>query len=243
MRREPIIDPPKTLSQSICNELAGEIIRRELVPGTRLDEQSLASRFGVSRSPVRDALRQLATTRLVDYVPHRGFSVVAVDRAELDGLFEAAGEIETLCARLCARRAGSAERKRIELIHQNAAKAVAAGDVKVYAALNEDFHRAVFQGAHNKTLSEVAHTLRQRLAPFRSQMFFIADNRMAESSDEHAALVRALLAEDAEGAARAMREHAAHSAMNALHRLGQEGSAERAVVAVGAKRPSRREAG
>ncbi|HET9341263.1 MAG TPA: GntR family transcriptional regulator [Casimicrobiaceae bacterium] len=216
------MDAPRTLSQTICSTLAGEIIRREIAPGARLDEQSLASRFGVSRSPVRDALRQLATTRLVDYVPHRGFSVVAVDHAELDGLFEASGEIETLCARLCALRAGPAERKRIELIHQGAAKATVAGDDKVYSTLNEDLHQAIFQGAHNKTLAEVAQTLRQRLAPFRSRMFFAADHRMAASHDEHGVLVRAVLAQDADGAAQAMREHAANSAINALQRLGQE---------------------
>ena len=113
-----------TLSHSISQQLAAEIIGRELAPGTRLDEVSLAARFGVSRSPVRDALRQLSATRLVAYAPHRGFSVVAIDRAELGGLFEASGEVEALCARLCTQRALPAERKRIQMIHASAAKAL-----------------------------------------------------------------------------------------------------------------------
>src|SRR5690348_9756087 len=154
----------KTLSQTISQQLATEIVRRELAPGTHLDEVSLAARFGVSRSPVRDALRQLAATRLVAYFPHRGFSVMAVDQDELDGLFEASGEIETLCARLCAQRALPAERKRIQMIHASTDKALTSRNVKVYSVLNEELHNAVFAGAHNKTLEEVAHNLRQRLA-------------------------------------------------------------------------------
>ena len=215
----------RTLSQAISQQLAAEIIRRELAPGAHLDEVSLAARFGVSRSPVRDALRQLAATRLVAYMPHRGFSVVAVDQAQLDGLFEASGEIETLCARLCAQRALPAERKRIQMIHASTGKALDSRNVKVYSSLNEDLHNAVLAGAHNKTLEEVAHNLRQRLAPFRDRVFFVSHNRMARSHDEHDDLVKAIVAEDGDAAALAMREHAAHSAMNAMEHLNEERAA------------------
>ncbi len=210
----------RTLSHTISEQLAGEIVRHRLAPGVRLDEVSLAARFGVSRSPVRDALRQLAATRLVAYAPHRGFSVVAIDQAELDGLLEASGEVEALCARLCAQRALPAERKRIQMLHASAAKALAEYDVATYASLNEGLHHAVFAGAHNKTLEEVANNLRQRLAPFRAQSFFTSHNRMARSHDEHADVVKAILAEDAPAAQRAMREHAANSAMNARDHVG-----------------------
>ena len=215
----------RTLSQTISQQLAAEIIRGELVPGARLDEVSLAARFGVSRSPVRDALRQLSATRLVEYAPHRGFSVVAIDRAELGGLFEASGEIEALCAGLCTQRALPAERKRIQMIHESAAKALGSRNVKVYASLNEEFHRAIFAGAHNQTLEEVANNLRQRLAPFRGRMFFVSHNRMSRSHDEHEALVAAIIAQDAAAATNAMREHGAHSAMNALERMREEAAA------------------
>jgi len=220
----------KTLSETIAEQLADEIIRRQIAPGTRLDEQSLADRFGVSRSPIRDALRTLAATRLVDHVPRRGFTVAEVDSAELDALFEAAGEIEALCARLCAHRAGPVERKRIELLHQSMDKAVQNDDPKVFAALNEELHRTIHAGARNRTLEEVAQGLRRRMAPFRSAIFFTADNRMHTSQEEHSALVRAIQARDADGAGRAMHEHAAHSSMNALQRMGQEVSSPAAEL-------------
>jgi len=215
----------RTLSQTISQQLATEIIRRELAPGTHLDEVSLAARFGVSRSPVRDALRQLSATRLVAYAPHRGFSVVAIDQAELGGLFEASGEIEALCARLCTQRALPAERKRIQMIHSSTAKAIASRNVKVYATLNEELHQAIFAGAHNETLKDVAHNLRQRLAPFRGRMFFVSHNRMSRSHDEHEALVAAIIAQDPDAAAHAMLDHAAHSAMNAMERMSDEAGA------------------
>ncbi|GAA0521133.1 GntR family transcriptional regulator [Pigmentiphaga sp. GD03639] len=214
--------PGKTLSQTVADQLAEEIVRGRFQPGERLDEQSIATRFNVSRSPVRDALRQLASTRLVEYLPRRGFSVAVMAESDLDGLFEASGEVEALCAKLCALRAAPSDRKRIEFIHQQATDAVARGDSQAYAALNEEFHALIYAGARNKTLQEIALGLRQRLAPFRAQGFFVAENRLQHSHVEHEALVKALLEHDGEAAAQAMHSHAANSAMNVLQHFGRE---------------------
>lgn len=216
MPRAPNPDQNKTLSQAVADQLASEIICGKLRPGVRLDEQSIANRFEVSRSPVRDALRQLAATKMVLYIPHRGFSVAAVDASALESLFETAGEIEALCAKWCALRAGAAERKRIGDVLAQGASVLQAGDAKSYSRLNDELHTLIYAGAHNPALAEIAHNLRQRLAAFRSNMFFTADNRMRMSHAEHAELVDAILTQDAGRAARAMRDHAAHSAMNAL---------------------------
>lgn len=217
----------KTRSQMVCEHVTDEILRGKLLPGTRLDEQSLADRFGVSRSPIRDALRQLAATRLVLYVPHRGFSVAAVDSAELDDLFETSGEIEALCARLCALRAGPAERKRLEAVHQQSAEALRARDAKNYSRLNDELHGLIYAGTRNNALREIALNLRQRLAPFRSRVFFTTDNRMQSSHREHAQLIKSILEHDGDAAARAMQEHAAHSAMNALRYFAAKEVGER----------------
>jgi DNA-binding GntR family transcriptional regulator len=205
----------KTLSQAICEHVTEEIVRGDLAPGMRLDEQSLADRFGVSRSPIRDALRQLAATRLVLYVPHRGFSVAAVEPSELDGLFETAGEIEAVCAKLCALRATAAERKQLELLHTLSTSVIRAKDERRYSALNDELHNLIYTGAHNGALAEIAVNLRQRLAPFRARLFFRTGNRMQESHREHGVLIAAIIAQDGEAAANAMHDHAARSAMNA----------------------------
>ncbi|MEG0002604.1 MAG: GntR family transcriptional regulator [Comamonas sp.] len=209
----------KTLSQTISEQLAEEIVMHKFRPGERLDEQSIALRFNVSRSPVRDALQHLASTKLVEYLPRRGFSVAEVDSSELRGLFEAAGEVEALCAKLCALRAALSEQKQIEYLHLQAMDAKNRGDENAYAQLNEEFHAQIHAGAHNRTLEEIARTLRQRLAPFRSKVFFVTENRLAHSNDEHAKIVDAIMARDGAAAERAMTEHAANSTMNALRHL------------------------
>jgi DNA-binding GntR family transcriptional regulator len=213
-----------TLSHQISEKLAGEIISGQLAPGRKLDEVSLAARFRVSRSPVRDALRQLAATRLVDYFPRRGFSVAKIAPSGLDDMFEAAAELEALCAKLCALRSAPADRKRIELIHAQARAAAAKNDTRTYAALNKDLHLAIYAAARNKTLELAALNLRQRLAPVRSRVFFATANRMRGSFGEHDAIVKAILAHDAEGAMTAMRDHATQSALNVIHYFAQPGA-------------------
>ena len=216
------MDKEKTLSQTIADQLAEEIVLGRIKPGTRMDEQSIATRFEVSRSPVRDALRQLAGTRLVEYRPRRGFSAAAINASQLEALFEASGEIEALCAKLCALRAAPAERKRIQHVHEAAVKAAALGDAKTYSRMNDELHGLIYAGSHNPVLEEMALGMRQRLAPFRAHLFFVADNRIESSSREHEELVQALLSQDDAAAARAMYEHAANSAMNVLQHLGEE---------------------
>ncbi|GAA4337390.1 GntR family transcriptional regulator [Pigmentiphaga soli] len=206
----------KTLSQSIVQSLASDIIAGQLQPGSRLDEQSLADRFKVSRSPVRDALRHLAATRLVEYFPRRGFSVARVDHDQLRDMYEGLTEIEAICAGLCALRADPMERTLIQSLYRQCLAAAESDDPEAYAAANDEFHRAIYAGAHNDTLESVATEMRQRLAPFRSRQFF-KRSRIESSMEEHRRLVDALLAQDSQAAAAAMRSHAVHTAVNVLN--------------------------
>lgn len=217
-----MVEKSKTLSEAVCDQLAVEIIDRTLPPGTRLDEQSLADRFGVSRSPIRDALRQLAATRLVLYVPHRGFSVAAVDSSALKGLFESAGEVEALCAKWCAMRSDAAERKHLQSLHEQSARALRNRDVEAYSRLNDELHQLIYTASHNAVMAEIALNLRQRLSPFRSRVFFTAHERMRASHVEHEELIEAILRQDGPAAGRAMQEHAARSAMNAIQHFAED---------------------
>ena len=207
-----------TLSQSVMQTLASDIIAGQLTSGARLDEQSIAKRFKVSRSPVRDALRQLVSTQLVEYLPRRGFSVARIDRAKLKDLYEGLSEIEALCARLFAMRAGVADRVSLELIHAAAKVAANKNDPLAYAAINEDFHAAIYAGARNDTLRNIAMEVRQRLAPFRSKLFFQRE-RVESSLREHAAIVKAIVSQNPEKAAEAIRWHTSRTAINAMTHL------------------------
>jgi DNA-binding GntR family transcriptional regulator len=218
--------PATTLSQSIAQALATEIVSGHLASGSRLDENTIARRFNVSRSPVRDALRQLAPTRLVESFPRRGFFVAQVDRSKLQGVYEALSEIEALCAGLCALRAEAVERRNIAAIHAKAKVVARADDGEAYAAVNDDLHDAIYASAHNATIRDIATDLRQQLAPFRSNLFFQRE-RIEDSLQEHQVLIKAIMNRDAEAAAAAMRRHTARTALNVLSQLSalSEGSA------------------
>jgi len=205
-----------TLSERISQKLGEDIASGRLAPGTKLDEESLAKRFKVSRSPVRDALRHLAATRMVESEPRRGFSVAVIDVAGLHDMFETVAELEALCARFCALRAGAPERKTIDGIHRQGLAAARSNDLNGYSRLNETFHRAIYSGARNRNLEALTLELRQRLAPFRSRVFFHVDNRMRTSSQEHDVLAKAIVRGDAERASEAMRSHTASTAANVM---------------------------
>src|SRR6185312_15727332 len=166
-------------------------------------------------------LRQLVSTQLIEDLPRRGFSVARIDYAKLNDLYEGLSEIEALCARLFAMRAGSTDRVSLELIHAAAKAAADKNDPIAYATINEDFHAAIYAGGRNDTLREIAMEARQRLAPFRSKLFFQRE-RVQSSLREHEAIVKAIIAQDSEKAAEAIRRHTSRTALNVMAHLSTE---------------------
>src|SRR4051794_23647215 len=116
--RAPAVPGKITLAEELRLQLADEIVRGALPPGAALDETEIAQRFSVSRTPVREALRQLAASGLVDARAHRGAVVARPSVGRLTGMFEAMAELEAMCAGLAAERMQPAERHRLEAIHQ-----------------------------------------------------------------------------------------------------------------------------
>src|SRR3984957_10354126 len=103
-----------TRAERLADEIAASVLSGEFRPGLRLDEKTLAKRYAVSRTPVREALRQLTSTGLIDVKPRRGATVVNATSAELETLFAAMAEIEAACARLAAMSMTPIERRRLE---------------------------------------------------------------------------------------------------------------------------------
>ncbi len=196
----------RTRSDDIRFRLAEEIVRGALAPGTPLDEAGLAARFGISRTPVREALRLLAASGLVELRPHRGAIVTPLSEDRLVQLFVAMAELEGICAGLAAEAMSGAERRRLETVHASLASLVRDGDLTGYQIANESFHAVIYEGAHNAYLAELTFATRSRLAPFRRQQFNTL-GRLARSYDEHDRVVEAILRADRDTAARAMRAH------------------------------------
>ena len=195
-----------TRAEELRLQLADEIVRGALPPGAALDETEIARRFKVSRTPVREALRQLAASGLIDARAHRGAVVARPSIDRLTGMFEAMAELEALCAGLAAERMQPAERHQLEAVHEELRVLSHAGNPERFHAVNERFHNAIYAGSQNGYIAEMTLATRVRVQPFRRAQFRNL-GRLAKSHAEHDRVVVAIMRGDRAGAAAAMRAH------------------------------------
>ncbi|MGE0286104.1 MAG: GntR family transcriptional regulator [Bradyrhizobium sp.] len=195
-----------TRAEELRLQLADEIVRGQLAPGAPLDETEIARRFSVSRTPVREALRQLAASGLIEARAHRGAVVARPTLKRLNGMFEAMAELEALCAGLAAERMAATERAGLEAIHKELRMLSHAGNPERFHEVNERFHNAIYAGSQNGYIAEMALATRVRVQPFRRAQFRNL-GRLAKSHAEHDRVVVAIMRGDRTGAANAMRAH------------------------------------
>jgi DNA-binding GntR family transcriptional regulator len=195
-----------TRAEELRLQLADEIVRGVLAPGSALDETDIATRFKVSRTPVREALRQLAASGLIDARAHRGAVVARPSVERLAGMFEAMAELEALCAGLAAERMLPAERHRLEAVHEELRVLSYAGNPDRFHEVNERFHNTIYAGSQNGYIAEITLATRVRVQPFRRAQFRNL-GRLAKSHAEHNRVVVAIMRGDRVGASAAMRAH------------------------------------
>jgi DNA-binding GntR family transcriptional regulator len=204
-RTRDLVRTGTTVDQMV-RAIADHIVTGALKPGDKLDEVSLALRFEVSRTPIREALGQLGAMGLVDRRPNRGAIVTVVTQDHLSSMFESMAELEGICARFSAERMTPDERRAIERGHQASARLVHLGAEEDYEAYNTEFHTRLYLGAHSKHIYELTTATRNRLAPFRRAQFRLP-GRLAKSWDEHDAIVTAIMRGDAAAAGAAAKAH------------------------------------
>jgi DNA-binding GntR family transcriptional regulator len=196
------------ISQRLRDEIENEVLTGQLMPGDRLDEVALANRFGVSRTPIREALLQLSAAGLIEVRPRRGAIVASVGTERLVEMFEVMAELEGLAGRLATRRHTDADTKAILEAHEACRRAAGSGDSDAYYYENERFHYAIYHASHSQFLFEQCSTLHRRLKAYRRLQLRVR-NRVARSFAEHEQVVAALLAGDGERASAALRDHVA----------------------------------
>jgi len=194
------------LSESLREAIEEEVATGKLAPGTHLDEIELARRFGVSRTPIREALSLLAGEGVVEIRPRRGAVVAQITPQRLVEMFEVMAELEAMCARLAARRISAAELDALEQAHEGCRTAAQRLDSDGYFYANEHFHHSIYAASHNSFLSDQAHALQRRLRPYRRLQLRVR-NRLAKSFEEHQAVLDALHDGDADRAVAAIRSH------------------------------------
>ncbi len=196
----------QTATDRVRTALADEIVRGLIGPGSVLDEASLAQRFDVSRTPVREAIRQLEAIGFATAKPHCSAVVPRFTPDQLTEMFVVMAEMEALCARYAAQQSVPLWRDKLRRAHDACRDAAAGGDIDVYYAANIRFHETIYEISGNGFLAEVTMSVRNRLAPFRKAQFR-SIGRLRLSVAEHAKVVDAILGNEPETAAAYMRDH------------------------------------
>lgn len=205
-----------TITAKIQQSLAQQIIAGDLQPGHKLEEMALAKQFGVSRTPIREALRELGARGLIDLIPRRGGVVAVIGIDRLSDMLDAECELEAMCARLASQRMTTPEKGQLQELHDQAKELTTVNDEADYLVLNQQFHELICTGAHNATLATMTRDLRDRLAPFRQTQSESRPRRLTRSHDEHELIVDAILRSDAQAAYEAMRNHNARLSAGVL---------------------------
>ena len=190
------------------DEIENGIVTGTLAPGSRLDEVQLASRFGVSRTPIREALMQLGAIGLVEIRPRRGAVVVDLGPNRIYEMFEVMAELEGMAGSLAARRYTEEDRAKLLAAHAKCELSATSGDTDAYYYDNEIFHHAIYEASHSGFLFDQCSALHRRLRPYRRLQLRVR-NRMKVSYGEHDGIIEAILAGEAEKARGLLRSHIA----------------------------------
>lgn len=190
----------------IYETLKKEIVERVLLPKQQLIEAELAKRFAVSRTPVRQALQQLAVEGFVEWIPYRGAFVKKLSPEELKELFQVRMALERLAAQLFCTLPNEELLDRLRENLQQAKSAVEKRDVILYAKLDEQFHDLIMDGSNNNEAKSIAKTLNQKTAIFRLRSFALPE-QMETSLKEHQQIFHCLKEKDAKAASEMAEKH------------------------------------
>ncbi|EXI88867.1 MAG: putative L-lactate dehydrogenase operon regulatory protein [Candidatus Accumulibacter regalis] len=194
------------LYQEVAERLRQRIFAHELLPGARIDEQALALDYGISRTPLREALKVLASEGLVTLRPRRGCFVTEVSEQDLDDIFPLMAMLEGRCALEATTRAQPEDLARLDALHGQLEQFAESNEIARFFEANQAFHYQIQEMSGNRRLRQVIQDLRKVLKLTRLFSLSI-DGRLQQSLVEHAAILAAIKAGDAAGAQAAMHDH------------------------------------
>lgn len=202
--------PERILSQAlymqVADRLREQIYNHDLAPGDAIDEMALCERFGISRTPLREALKVLSSEGLIELIPRRGSFVRSMDIEELNELFPVMAVLEGLCAREAVDNCKERDLQQLEAMHAKLEEFVKQGNIDAYYEQNFVFHQAVQDLSGNKWLQRIIGDLRKVLRLARHMQLTIP-GRLEESLEEHWLIMQAFRQHDAELADKTMQNH------------------------------------
>jgi len=194
------------LYEQVAERLRKRIYQHDLAPGAAIDEKALCHTFGISRTPMREALKVLAAEGLVELVPRRGCFVRALELDELRELFPVMAVLEGLCAREALENADDQTLAELEAMHADLERHAAEGDIDAYYEDNFRFHQRLQELSGNRWLQRVVADLRKILRLARHTQLMV-EGRLQHSLEEHRRVMDAFQRHDAAGVEQAMKEH------------------------------------
>ena len=211
---------PTALYQEVAERLRQRIYAHELEPGAWIDEQAIATQYGISRTPLREALKVLASEGLVTLKPRRGCYVTELSVQDLNDIFPLLAILEARCALEATRKASVADVRRLVEIHDRLEQTAAKGQTDRFFEANQLFHTTVQNMAGNRWLTQMIEDLR-KVVKLTRMLSLSLTGRLEQSLEEHRIIIKAIQAGDAEAAERAMAAHI-ESAREALVRDQQK---------------------
>jgi DNA-binding GntR family transcriptional regulator len=199
----------RPLYEDVADRLRDQIFAKQLAPGSWLDEQSLAEEFGISRTPMREAIKALASEGLVTMKMRRGAYVTEVNRSDLVQIFTVLSLLEGQAAKEAALKATEDELNLLDHLHHRLETAAADRDIEQFFEINVKFHELIQQIAGNRWMNGVIDDLRKVLKLHRKDSL-TSTGRLQNSLIEHREILRAILKRDELAAEAAMRKHFAH---------------------------------
>jgi DNA-binding GntR family transcriptional regulator len=194
----------RALYEDVAERLRAQIFARQLEPGAWIDEMKLAAEYGISRTPLREALKVLAAEGLVTMKPRRGAYVAEMSRDDVTQIYHLLALLESDAASDVARRASDAQIAHLQQLHERLEKQVRQRDA--FFRTNEAFHLALLDIADNRWRTQIVTDLRKVMKLNRHHSLF-KQGRLSDSLAEHRVLMAALAAREPAKAARLMREH------------------------------------
>ena len=195
---------PRALYVEVAEQLRQRIFRRELEPGSWIDELKIAEEFGISRTPLREALKVLAAEGLVTMKVRRGAYVTEMSEKDLRDVYHLLSLLESDAAGVVAERATPEQQQTLRDLHAELESA--AGNREAFFSVNERFHMALLDMADNRWRSQMVADLRKVMKLNRHNSLF-KQGRIEDSLNEHRAILDAMLSRDAEGTRHAMQAH------------------------------------
>ena len=199
----------RPLYEDVADRLRDQIFAKQLAPGSWLDEQSLAEQFGISRTPMREAIKALASEGLVTIKMRRGAYVTEVNRSDLEQIFTVLSLLEGQAAKEAALKATEDELNLLDHLHHRLETAAADRDIEQFFEINGKFHELIQQIAGNRWMNGVIDDLRKVLKLHRKDSL-TSTGRLQNSLVEHREILRAILKRDDLAAEAAMRKHFAN---------------------------------